>query len=374
MTSHPSGPQLFLGLISGTSADGIDVALVRFASDDPRAHCALVHGRTFRWQPALRARLVALGQGGDCTSLDELGALDVQVANAFADAALALLAEAGMVAADVRALGSHGQTVRHRPAATHPFTMQLGDGNLIAERSGIATVSDFRRRDVAAGGQGAPLVPLFHAGLAQALERPVAVLNLGGVGNVTWIGGDGRLMAFDTGPGNALIDDWALRHTGRPVDADGMLARAGTANGELVGRFAAHPYFAARPAKSLDRDDFRAFVAGLVDGLEAADGAATLTAFTARAVALAVQHLPEVPSRWLVCGGGRRNPAIMAELRRCLNASVEPVETEGWDGDALEAQAFAYLAVRSLRGLPLTLPETTGGPAPMTGGRLYLPG
>jgi anhydro-N-acetylmuramic acid kinase len=199
------------------------------------------------------------------------------------------------------------------------------------------------------------------------------VLNLGGVGNVTWIGGSGELLAFDTGPGNALIDDWCLRHLGRPLDEGGRLARSGRADAAALDAFAAYPYFHRAPPKSLDRDDFRDFATHLVEGMAAADGAATLTAFTAVAVALAAPHFPAPPGRWLVCGGGRHNAVVMEELRSRLEAPVDAVEAVGWDGDALEAQAFAFLAVRSLRGLPLTFPGTTGAPHPLTGGVAHRP-
>jgi anhydro-N-acetylmuramic acid kinase len=197
----------------------------------------------------------------------------------------------------------------------------------------------------------------------------VAILNLGGVGNVTWIGpGENDILAFDTGPGNAPLDDWVHRHTGRLADIDGALAFAGTPLAEHVDRFLLHPYFAARPPKSLDRDDFRA---ATPEGLSPADGAATLVEMTAAAVAAGTAHFPAPAREWLVCGGGRHNPAMMAALARRLDAPVRPVEAAGWDGDALEAQAFAYLAVRSARRLPLSLPSTTGAPRPMSGGLLF---
>src|SRR6185437_4208786 len=234
--------------------------------------------------------------------------------------------------------------------------------------TGIDVVCDFRSADFAAGGEGAPLVPLFHQGLASALEKPLAILNVGGVANVTFLGAAGEVVAFDTGPGNAPIDDWALRHTGEALDRDGALARSGRVDEARLAAFLAHPFFARRPPKSLDRDDFPLAAA---DGLAPADGAATLTAMTAAAVHRGAAHFPAPPLRWLVTGGGRRNPALTAELARRLEAPVAAVEEVGWDGDALEAQAFAYLAVRSLRGLPLSLPSTTGVAAPMTGGRLH---
>ncbi len=353
--------RMSLGLMSGTSLDGVDAALLETDGDVVRWTGPAL---TLTYPDALRDRLRAvLGGKGAVAEVER----DVTLHHA--EAVRMLLDGAGMAADQVDLIGFHGHTLLHRPLERR--TWQIGDGALLARETGIAVINDFRSADVAAGGQGAPLVPVFHAGLASGLDHPVAVLNLGGVGNVTWVGRDGALMAFDTGPGNALIDDWALHHTGRSVDADGALARAGSVDDEVVARFAAHPYFSRSPAKSLDRDDFRAFAEGLVAGMPATDGAATLTAFTAVAVALAQPHLPEPPRRWLVCGGGRRNPAVMAELRQRLDAPVESVEAVGWDGDALEAQAFAYLAVRSQRGLPLTFPETTGGPKPCCGGRLH---
>jgi anhydro-N-acetylmuramic acid kinase len=203
--------------------------------------------------------------------------------------------------------------------------------------------------------------------LARQLAKPVAVLNIGGVANVTWIGVDGRLLAFDTGPGNAMIDDWCLEHTGCPVDTDGALAASGRIDGAALAALLDNPYFARKSPKSLDRG---AFAAGPVAGLSPQDGAATLTAFTARSIASAVSEFPAPATRWLVCGGGRHNPVLMAALADALAAPVAAVETAGWNGDALEAQAFAYLAMRSLRGLPLTFPTTTGAPRPLTGGQL----
>lgn len=349
-----------LGLMSGTSLDGVDAALMVTDGETVRETGPAM---TLPYPDGLRARLRDVLGG-----VGAVAAVEREVTEFHAAAVRALLEAAGMAPAAVDVVGFHGHTILHRPGEGR--TWQIGDGALLARLTGIPVVNDFRTADVAAGGQGAPLVPLFHAGLAAALDRPLAVLNLGGVGNVTWLGG-GRLLAFDTGPGNALIDDWCLRHRGRPLDEGGALAGAGRADAGRVAAFAAHPYFRRPPPKSLDRDDFRAFAAGLVDGLSAADGAATLTAFTAVAVAAAVPHLPEAPRRWLVCGGGRRNPVLMQALSERLGVAVEPVEAVRWDGDALEAQAFAFLAVRSRRGLPLTLPETTGVARPMPGGRFH---
>jgi anhydro-N-acetylmuramic acid kinase len=266
-------------------------------------------------------------------------------------------------------IGFHGQTILHEPERGR--TWQIGDGPLLAGLTGIDVVNDFRSADVAAGGQGAPFVPLFHAALAAALPRPLAVLNVGGVANVTWIGeagAEGDLLAFDTGPGNAMLDDWTLRHTGRPADLGGALAGSGRVDTGVLSALLDHAYFERPAPKSLDRD---AFDPAPLERLGTADGAATLVAFTAAAVAQAQKLFPRPVKRWLIAGGGRHNPTIMAALAQRLGAAVAPVEAVGWDGDALEAQAFAYLAVRSLRGLPLSLPTTTGVSRPLTGGKLH---
>jgi anhydro-N-acetylmuramic acid kinase len=284
-----------------------------------------------------------------------------------------LLDSAGVPASAIDVVGFHGQTVWHRPR--HRRTLQIGDGARLAAAAGIGVVADFRRADMAAGGEGAPLAPLYHAALAGALQKPIAVLNIGGVANLTWIGeseGEPNVLAFDTGPGNALLDDWVLARTSRACDEDGRLAAAGRVDAGRVTGWLAHDFFRRLPPKSLDRDVFR-FALDAIAGFSPADGAATLAAFSARAVASASPLLPAEPRRWLVCGGGRRNPVLMDMIRTAVGAPVEPVEAIGWRGDFLEAEAFAFLAVRSLRGLPLTLPTTTSAPRPLTGGRLHGP-
>ncbi len=353
-----------IGMMSGTSLDGIDAALLR---GDGEARNEAGPAITVPYDEPFRARLRGvLGGKGDVAGAAR------ELTQRHAAVVRLLLAQVGLRAADVALIGFHGQTILHDPAKGR--TWQIGDGALLAAETGIDVVCDFRSADMAAGGQGAPLVPLFHAALASGLEKPLAVLNVGGVANVTWIGsgrepdGNPRLLAFDTGPGNAPIDDWALRHTGAAVDRDGALARAGRVDGAALAKLLDHPYFAAKPPKSLDRD---AFDLSPVAALGAADGAATLTAFAAAAVALAVPHFPERPRRWIATGGGRRNPALLAALRERLEAPVDTAESAGWDGDALEAQAFAYLALRSVKGLPLSLPTTTGVARPTTGGRFF---
>ncbi len=344
--------------MSGTSRDGIDAALIT-TDGESRLQCGAALTRSF--MPEFRARLASvMGGRGPVVEVER------ELTLLHAEAVEALLEASGTPREAVALVGFHGQTILHAPERRH--TWQIGDGALLAEATGIDVVNDFRTADVAEGGQGAPLVPLYHAAMTAGLPRPLAVLNVGGVANLTWIGPGDHLIAFDTGPGNALLDDWALRHTGQPMDRDGALARSGRVDAGVLDVLLSHPYFALPAPKSLDRD---AFPPDVVDALAPADGAATLVAFTAAAVARAVELLPVPPARWLVAGGGRRNPAIMSALDARLGVPVAAVEEIGWDGDALEAQAFAYLAVRSLRGLPLTLPTTTGAPRPLGGGRLH---
>ncbi len=355
-----------IGLMSGTSLDGVDAAWVE--TDGERI------GRfgpslTLPYEPSLRRDLRRLLDMAGDTLPDDPFLLDCEarITERHAEAVLKLGLEADLI-------GFHGQTILHRPRAGEPGrgrTWQIGDAALLARRTGMAVAHDFRTADVAAGGQGAPLVPVFHAVLAADMPKPLAILNLGGVGNVTWIGEDGRLVAFDTGPANGPLDDWARRSIGEDYDRDGRLALSGQADGAVLGRMLSHSYLAAPPPKSLDRLDFdRALKEAGAGELSPADGAATLAAFCACAVAAAERHFPAPPKQWLVAGGGRRNPALMRALASALPEPVRPVEVAGWDGDALEAQAFGVLAARVWHGLPLTFPGTTGAPKPLTGGQL----
>jgi anhydro-N-acetylmuramic acid kinase len=361
-----------IGLMSGTSMDGIDAALLR---TDGEAVAEFGPALTLAYDPALRARIRA-SLNPDASLNPHAGSavagLARAIAVAHAEAVQALLRRAGMAPADIAWLGFHGHTLLHRPADGR--TWQTGDGALLARLTGIATVADFRSADVAMGGQGAPLVPLYHAALARhaGLAPPLLVLNLGGVGNVTYIGAaaDAGLLAFDTGPGNALIDDWMLRHTGLAQDEGGAAAARGAVDPARLARLLDHAYFSAPPPKSLDRNDFTAMA---VEGLSVEDGAATLAAFTAASVARGLGHLPQRPLRCLVCGGGRHNATLMRLLTQHLNMPVEAVEAVGWRGDSLEAEAFAFLAARAVRGLPLSLPGTTGVRLAVSGGRLYRP-
>ncbi|CAO3418339.1 Anhydro-N-acetylmuramic acid kinase (EC 2.7.1.170) [Azospirillum doebereinerae] len=347
-----------VGLMSGTSMDGIDAALLRtdgIARVEPIAFVTIPYEDGFR--AALRGVLGGKGP---------VEAVERALTDAHADAVRRLLDKAGVPASAVDLVGFHGHTIHHAPERRR--TWQIGDGPRLAATTGIAVVNDFRSADVAAGGQGAPLVPLFHRALADSLPRPIGILNIGGVANVSWIGADGFVVACDTGPGNALVDDWVLRHGGGRFDEGGALAASGKVDGAALAALLDHPYFGRPTPKSLDRD---AFDPAPVAALSPADGAATLTAFTAETVARIVPHLPAPPVRWLVCGGGRHNATLMGMLAERLGVPVAAVETAGWDGDALEAQAFGYLAVRSRLGLPLSEPATTGVPAPITGGRFH---
>jgi anhydro-N-acetylmuramic acid kinase len=349
--------------MSGTSVDGVDVALIETDGE-----------RVFSFGPTLTVpypdpirRTIRAAFGAD-TAGEATAAAERAVTEAHAEAVRQWSTQHGVALQTLDVVGFHGQTVTHRPERR--FTWQIGDGALLARTLGVRVVNDLRSADVVAGGQGAPLVPVFHAALAKDLPRPIAVVNIGGVANVTWIGEDEQLLAFDTGPGNGPIDDWCARRAGQRFDRDGALAASGRIDRPRLERWTEHRYFARLPPKSLDRGDFNHDWA---EGLSAADGAATLTRATARAIGLAARHFPAPAKQWIVAGGGARNPTLLAAIAEETGTPVLVASALGWDGDALEAQAFAFLAVRSLRRLPFTYPKTTGAPRPLTGGRLHLP-
>ena len=293
------------------------------------------------------------------------------ITTAHAEAVEQFLNASNIARDSIDVIGFHGQTVLHRP--DQRLTVQIGDGASLAKAAKIPVVYDLRAADVAAGGQGAPLVPVFHRALARALDGdgPTCFVNIGGVANITYMHGDRPLIACDTGPGNALLDDFMLKTTGHAVDRDGALAATGTVDDAWVQETLTLPFFDQPPPKSLDRNHFAATI---IPDFSPADGAATLTALTAASIARIVPLLPQPPTAWVVVGGGANNPTLMRMLReRLAPATVETAAERGWQGDSIEAQAFAFLAIRSLKGLPLTYPQTTGAPVPLTGGVLAKP-
>ena len=359
-----------IGLMSGTSLDGVDAALIETDGYGIRHRGASL---SLPYTPELREAVYALFAKAQDIAVDapELRAVERALTDIHVQAVQRILAIEGQV--DL--IGFHGQTIYHAPKLGR--TWQIGDALHLSGQTGLPVIHDFRCADVAAGGEGAPLAPWYHAACLSAWHKsgedgsdsagPVAVLNIGGVANVTYVGRDGAILAGDTGPGNALLDDWALRHTGIACDLDGALARAGSIDEACLDGILSDPFFRRPLPRSLDRQTF-AGVLDIVSTLSPEDGAATLVALTARSVAKAA--LPEAPLRWFVCGGGRHNPSIMQALTEVLAGDVLPVETLGWDGDMVEAECFAFLAVRSLRGLPLSAPGITGAPELATGGRL----
>ena len=360
-----------IGLMSGTSLDGIDVALLETDGGMrvTRGPSLMVPYDAISRQQLAEALEHARGLTERTARPGRLAAAEQRLTELHAAAVSEFLRAHSVASSSIDVIGFHGQTVLHRPEIG--LTVQLGDGQLLADTTRLPIVFDMRAADVAAGGQGAPLVPIYHFALtANRPERPLAIVNVGGVANVTWIGRDGRLIAFDTGPGTALIDDWMLKRSNQTFDDGGACAARGRVDDDAVHAYLNDPFFAAAAPKSLDRN---AFYARRVVHMGVEDGAATLTAFTASAIAKAREHLPEEPALWIVAGGGRRNKTLMRMLAGRVQNAVIPSEAAGLDGDSLEAEAWAYLAVRSLRGLPLTFPGTTGVASPLTGGVLALP-
>ena len=365
-------PLRAIGLMSGTSMDGVDVALVetdgdRIVRQGPTSSLPYTNGE----RDLLRLALA------DAKTLSErtarpgwLKPAEEMVTSRHALAVERFLEHHQISPDEIDVVGFHGQTVLHRPEAR--LTVQIGDGAALARRLDIPVTCDFRAADVAAGGQGAPLVPVYHRALVEAagFSATVAVLNVGGVANVTWVKPGVEPVACDTGPGNALIDDLMLARTGQPIDRDGATAAAGKVDAVALAALLDHPFFSAPPPKSLDRN---AFSLDPVANLTTPDAAATLAAFTAESVARALALLPSRPTILVVCGGGARNPVIMRELATRSGASVGPAEARGWSSEFMEAQAFAYLAVRARRSLPITFPGTTGVSRPLTGGIIHQP-
>ena len=356
-----------IGLMSGTSMDGVDVALVETDGD-----ASLSFGPTGAYPYSDADRALLRGALAEAATLEDRNArpgvlafAERMVTDRHAEAVEAFLSDNAIEPAGVDVVGFHGQTVLHR--AKRRLTIQIGDGPALAARLGVDVAYDFRAADIAAGGEGAPIAPVFHRALVTAggMKGEVALLNIGGVANVTYIADGEEPIACDTGPGNALIDDLMLQRTGAPIDRHGHTAARGRVNEAALLRLLAHPFFDAAPPKSLDRN---AFSLDVIGKLATEDAAATLTAFTAASVLRLFPHLPTQLQLLIVCGGGARNPVLVRELVMRLPCKVTTADAVGWSADAMEAQAFAYLAARVMEGLPLTFPSTTGAPSPLPGG------
>ncbi len=355
--------------MSGTSIDGIDVAYLESDGEAIRhlgGHLTVPYTDQFREK--LRA-LIASDCGREGNRDNAWSSVEDELTSLHADAVMRFISEENLSLADVDLVGFHGHTTNHDP--NRGLTVQIGDGPKLSCLLHLPVVHDFRSNDVLHGGQGAPLAPIYHATLCAPVAKPTAVLNIGGVANVTWIGKGGHsLLSFDTGPGNAMIDDWVRAHGGGDYDESGKNAAAGFVDNAVLEMLLKDPYFSAYPPKSLDRN---AFSGACVQGLPLEDGAATLATFTVRSIGLAMAHFPVPPEQWIVCGGGRHNHYIMDLLAREVPGAVAGSDTMGWNGDAIEAQAFAFLAIRSVLGLPISFPRTTGVAEPLTGGRLDVP-
>jgi anhydro-N-acetylmuramic acid kinase len=362
-------PELFAGLMSGTSLDGVDAVLADFSVMPPRV-LARAH---LDFDPALRAELLALnGPGAD--ELDRAARCANELARRYAAAVGEVLARARLAPGALRAVGCHGQTVRHRPE--RGYTVQLGNAALLAELCGARVVSDFRSRDIAAGGQGAPLAPAFHAAVLRSSTEPRAVLNVGGIANVTWLPATGAVSGFDTGPGNCLMDLWASLHLGRPMDAQGAWAAGAQADAALLQALLVEPYFARRPPKSTGRDLFNEnwLRARLPASADARVVQATLLELTARSIADAMAQHCRDAGRLIVCGGGVRNRALMTRLATLLApVPVESSTAHGIDPGLVEPLAFAWLAREALNGTAASLPSVTGAQGARVLGAIYAP-
>ena len=359
-----------IGLMSGTSMDGIDVALLK---TDGRSIVEMGPSAAFDYTLDQRKALEAGMQDAEVMRErhkrpGSLFDLERAVTNWHCEAVEQFLASNQMTSDDIDIVGFHGQTVLHRPQ--DGYTVQIGHGDEMAKRLGIDVVYDLRANDMKAGGQGAPLVPVYHQALALSLETelPAVFVNIGGISNVSYIGRDTELIAFDSGPGNALIDQWMLSEAGIPYDQGGRIASEGVVSQSIVDRYVTTPYFSAKVPKSLDRFDFPPLETG---SLDVADGARTLAHISAASIFKATDHFPEKPAVWVISGGGRLNVTMMNELRDMIEAAGQQMmfaEDLNLNGDMMEAEAFAYLAVRSLYELPLTFPGTTGCEKPSIGG------
>ena len=372
-------PAIFIGIMSGTSADGIDIAIVEIdTASDPQGSLELIH---FSEQPIpeeLREPILKLAaaETEQTDPIDAMGDLDRALGEAYADAVLAAIQKAGLKKENIAAIGSHGQTIRHRPKAEYPFTIQIGCASTLAERTGLTTVSDFRSRDIAAGGEGVPLVPFAHRQLFSHNEKNRGVLNIGGIAYVTWLGSDGSTSGFDTGPGNMIMDALMLKisHGKHAYDEHGELAASGSICVSLLNQLMQHPFLQRTPPKSTGREEFGETVLGTImqwPDICDADRMATACQFTVESIKQSIRFMPATPSAWLCCGGGVRNRHLMQALTGQLApAEVSSTETAGFPPQAVEAVCFALLAKQTLLGQPNTLAAVTGAEHNVCGGQI----
>lgn len=352
-----------IGLMSGTSLDGVDVAVLRTDGEQQVKTC---YAKTFLYPEELRRQIKAILNVRD-EGDPWIKAVELAVTRVHAQACQEALEQFP----ETTLIGFHGQTIWHAPE--EGLTRQIGDGQLLADMTKRQVVYDFRSEDMRNGGQGAPLLPLYHAARAHGLPRPIAVVNIGGVANVTWIGTKpDDILAFDTGPGNALINDWMELKCGEALDRGGMCAAKGVPNKEWIKKQILNPYLRQKPPKSLDRNAFS--IEGMDKDFVLADGAATLTSLTNTCIFMAQRYFPSPALFWIITGGGRHNTTMMKELKKLLaDSQIVSAEAVNWNGDSLEAEGFAYLAVRCARGLPISLPQTTGCKTPSRGGIIVQP-
>lgn len=362
----------YVGLMSGTSADAVDLVLVDFASVQPQ----LIHSLSSPLSSDVRSHIHALAIPGN-NEIDRMGELDQQLGRVFADAIKQLLGYAGVQASQIKAIGSHGQTIRHRPpgSVALPFTLQIGDPNIIAQITGITTVADFRRRDMAAGGQGAPLVPAFHRAVFQDIKRDRAIVNIGGMANITWLPSEGTATGFDTGPGNVLMDAWILAHKGQSYDQDGTWAAGGHADSALLAQLLQHSFFNQNPPKSTGREEFNlTWLKAQLSGCEVnpQDVQASLLALTAHSIANDIKRLSEKPPEVFVCGGGAHNGRLMQELQALLpGSSIASSAQLGIAPNWVEAMAFAWLARQTMNRQSGNLRAVTGAAEEVILGGVY---
>ena len=354
-----------VGMMSGTSLDGIDVAAIE---TDGKKVFQKTEGVTYPYTPAFQEKIQNIL--GEITPTKETQVVEKELTELHAKAFEKYIKKIGFSKKDVDLIGFHGHTIMHRPPSRYkdPSTWQIGDGQLLREKTGVPVVYNMRTNDLAHGGEGAPLVPLYQKALTEGFDLPLAIINIGGISNVAWIGPENKVLAFDMGPGNSLLDQWVFQKTQKKFDEDGALARAGHVHDKILQNFMTHPYFFQKPPKSLDRLDFNL---ESVQELPTEDGAATLVGVTAQSIEKGTKFLPQKPQQYILTGGGRHNKHLVKRISDVLAPiPVKTAEALGWDGDFMEAEAFAYLAVRALKKYPLTLPTTTGVEKPISGGVL----